>query len=57
MYARNIHELYTDNYFDRLDELRLRLGYEPSPQQRDRLSDKVWAEVNRDPAKLSATTE
>jgi hypothetical protein len=41
----SVHDRYADRYFDELDMMRQRLGREPSKQERDRLSDRVWQQV------------
>jgi hypothetical protein len=43
----DVHEQYAIKYYEELDRLseRLPLGREPSPEQRDAISDRIWSEV------------
>ena len=44
---QDVHDLYHDRFFDEFDKLceRLPLYEEPSRQERDALSDRIWLEV------------
>jgi hypothetical protein len=42
MHCDGLHERYESAYYDRLNQYRELTGLEPSPEERDAMSDRAW---------------